>query len=240
MRHELGTTGSRRCAGRRFDRILQIRLSGAGEARRARAAAASGRRFARRLACLAGAILSPQRRPVCPSRPLRPGLRTSAFVADERLAPMVSFSPPEAIRAPLHYQARMRGNATERWDTLTFGEAGGDELLFRVTLRAAKSAGSALPRSSLFVDLAKQSAETRRGGGSCDEPAIFPTTRADRSNGPRSRCRARRESAPASGFASTRLRGNRSLRPCLRRPWRAARPGGARPPDRSALRDGLR
>ena len=63
-----------------------------------------------------------------------------AFVANDRLAPMVSFSPPEAIRAPLHYQARIRENSGERWDTLTFGDAGGDEILFRVSLRAAKPA----------------------------------------------------------------------------------------------------
>jgi hypothetical protein len=97
-----------------------------------------------------------------------------AFVANDRLAPMVSFSPPEAIRAPLHYQARMRENSAERWDTLTFGDAGGDEILFRVTLRAAKSA---MPRPSLFVELAKQSAEIGAAVVHATNPEFFSTER---------------------------------------------------------------
>jgi hypothetical protein len=99
------------------------------------------------------------------------------FVANERLAPMVSFSPPDTIRAPLHYQARMRENSSERWDTLTFGDAGGDEFLFRVTLRAAKSTGSALPRSSLFVELAKQSAEIGAAVVHATNPEFFSAGR---------------------------------------------------------------
>jgi hypothetical protein len=97
-----------------------------------------------------------------------------AFVANDRLAPMVSFSPPEAIRAPLHYQARIRENSGERWDTLTFGDAGGDEILFRVTLRAAKPAS---PRTSLFVELAKQSAEIGAAVVHATNPEFFSTER---------------------------------------------------------------
>ena len=52
--------------------------------------------------------------------------------------------------------ARSRAASGERWDTLTFGEPESGDLLFRVTLRSEKSSP---PKTSLFVALAKQSAE---------------------------------------------------------------------------------
>jgi hypothetical protein len=91
-----------------------------------------------------------------PVASLAPHLSPGGFVADERLAPMVSFSAPEIGPSPVHYQARVREESHERWDTLTFGGASADELLFRVTLRSAKASAA---RPSLFVQLAKQSAE---------------------------------------------------------------------------------
>ena len=78
------------------------------------------------------------------------------FVASEQLAPMISFSPLEEIRGQTHYQARGREASAERWDTLTVGDAEADNFLFRVTLRSADPASA---KSSLFVELAKQSAE---------------------------------------------------------------------------------
>jgi hypothetical protein len=128
-------------------------------------------------ACLIGGAILSRNGGQSPVAAPAAGPSHIAFVANERLAPMVSFSPPDAIRAPLHYQARMRENSTERWDTLTFGDAGGNEILFRVTLRAAKSAGSALPRSSLFVELAKQSAEIGAAVVHATNPEFFSTSR---------------------------------------------------------------
>jgi hypothetical protein len=125
-------------------------------------------------ACLiGGAILSRNGGQIPVAMPPS-GSSHNAFIANERLAPMVSFSPPDTIRAPLHYQARMRENSTERWDTLTFGDAGGDEILFRVTLRAPKSA---ISRSSLFVELAKQSAEIGAAVVHATNPEFFSTGR---------------------------------------------------------------
>ena len=98
----------------------------------------------------------------------------AGFVANERLAPMVSFSPPETLRAQTHYQARIRENPEERWDTLTFGDAGADEILFRVTLHSAKSAPA---RSSLFVELAKQSAEIGAAVVHATNPQLYATGR---------------------------------------------------------------
>jgi hypothetical protein len=116
------------------------------------------------------------------------------FVANERLAPMVSFRPPENIRAPLHYQARVRDNPQERWDTLTFGDAGGDEVLFRVTLRSAKSA---LARASLFVELAKQSAEIGAAVVHATNPQFYAMVR-----------------GPVE-IADVTLSGSKGERPCL-------------------------
>jgi hypothetical protein len=125
-------------------------------------------------ACLIGGAILSRNGGQSPVAAPAAGPSHIAFVANERLAPMVSFSPPDAIRAPIHYQARMRENSTERWDTLTFGDAGGDEILFRVTLRAAKSA---LPRSSLFVELAKQSAEIGAAVVHATNPEFFSAGR---------------------------------------------------------------
>jgi hypothetical protein len=122
---------------------------------------------------LGGAILARNDSQIPAAAPVS-GPSRAAFVANERLAPMVSFSPPETIRAPLHYQARIRENSGERWDTLTFGDAGGDEILFRITLRAAKPAA---PRTSLFVELAKQSAEIGAAVVHATNPEFLSTER---------------------------------------------------------------
>jgi hypothetical protein len=82
-------------------------------------------------------------------------LQTS-FVADDRLAPLMAFEGLEADRARAHYVARIRSTTGERSDTLTFGDPDNGDLLFRVSL---VSAAPASPRPSLFVTLAKQSAE---------------------------------------------------------------------------------
>lgn len=142
---------------------------------------------------LGGAILARNGAPPPVAAPVaEPSHR--AFVANDRLAPMVSFSPPETVRAPLRYLARMRENSAERWDTLTFGDAGGDEMLFRITVRAAKAANS---RSSLFVDLAKQSAEIGAAVVHATNPEFFSTER-----GP-------------IEWAEITLSGVRGERPCL-------------------------
>lgn len=85
-----------------------------------------------------------------------PSFSHIAFVEDERLAPLLSFTPPEAVRGQAHYEARVREGVAERRDTLTYGDADADDLFFRIALHSAKFA---LAKSSLFVDLAKQSAE---------------------------------------------------------------------------------
>jgi hypothetical protein len=78
------------------------------------------------------------------------------FVADERLAPMLSLRPGEVARGKVRYEARIRPSNAERWDTLTFGDVEGDDILFQLTLYVAKSA---VLRPGLFVDLARQSAD---------------------------------------------------------------------------------
>ena len=98
----------------------------------------------------------------------------TGFVANDRLAPMLLFSPPEAIRGQAHYQARARENPEERWDTLTFGDVGGDEILFRVTLHSAKSARA---KPTLFVELAKQSAEIGAAVVHATNPQFYVTQR---------------------------------------------------------------
>jgi hypothetical protein len=109
-----------------------------------------------------------------PVASLAPHLSPGGFVADERLAPMVSFSAPEIGPSPVHYQARVREESHERWDTLTFGGASADELLFRVTLRSAKASAA---RPSLFVQLAKQSAEIGAAVIHATNPQIYATER---------------------------------------------------------------
>lgn len=108
-------------------------------------------------ACLIVGVILLRSSGPAPLDPSAPGTSSQVgFVANERLAPLLSFSPPEAGRAQTHYEARVRDNPGDRWDTLTFGDAGGDDILFRVTIRSARAP---LARASLFVDLAKQSAE---------------------------------------------------------------------------------
>jgi hypothetical protein len=85
-----------------------------------------------------------------------PSHSLAAFVEDQHLAPMLSFDSPEGARVPARYQARIRQGSNERSDALTYGEIGGDGLFFRVAVHAALSAPAA---PSLFVELAKQSAE---------------------------------------------------------------------------------
>jgi hypothetical protein len=96
------------------------------------------------------------------------------FVPNEQLAPMIAFTPLDAIRAPLHYEARTRESPQERWDTLTYGDIATDETFFRVTLRSAKSGVS---RPTLFVDIAKQSAEIGAAVMHATNPQIFATER---------------------------------------------------------------
>ncbi len=85
-----------------------------------------------------------------------PSFSRVALVESDQLPPMLSFSPPEAGRSQPHYLARVREGVGERRDTLTYGDAGADDLFFRVTVHLAKSAPA---KPSLFVELAKQSAE---------------------------------------------------------------------------------
>jgi hypothetical protein len=105
---------------------------------------------------LGGMVLSRSRGQGPVAAPASPAFSQISFVADERLAPMIAFSAPEDGPLPAHYVARSRAATGERWDTLTFGAPDGGDLLFRITLR---SATSPLAGSSLFVALAKQSAE---------------------------------------------------------------------------------
>jgi hypothetical protein len=97
-----------------------------------------------------------------------------AFVEDQRLAPMLSFDPPAAGRSPPRYQARMRHGGGERSDTLTYGEIGGDGLFFRVAAHTGMSTPSA---PSLFVELAKQSAELDAAVIRATSPESYPTPR---------------------------------------------------------------
>jgi hypothetical protein len=97
-----------------------------------------------------------------------------AFVEDERLAPMLSFAAPELGRSPPRYQARVRQGSGERRDTLAYGDAGADDLFFRVTVHSAKSAPA---RPSLFVELAQQSAELGAAVNRATSPEFYPTAR---------------------------------------------------------------
>ena len=104
---------------------------------------------------LAGFILARGRGSALIDAPASTPLSQISFIADGRLAPLIVFAAPGDDQAQAHYVARARPSG-ERWDTLTFGEPGAGDLLFRVTLR---SANASLQKSSLFVALAKQSAE---------------------------------------------------------------------------------
>ncbi len=97
-----------------------------------------------------------------------------AFVEDQRLAPMLSFDPPAAGRSPARYQARMRQGGGERNDSLTYGEIGGGDLFFRVAVHTGMSTPSA---PSLFVELAKQSAELDAAVIRATSPESYPTPR---------------------------------------------------------------
>lgn len=78
------------------------------------------------------------------------------LVADERLAPLLSFRQVEGARVKIRYEARIRPESAERWDTLTSGDISGEDALFQVTLHLAKPT---IAKPALFVALARQSAE---------------------------------------------------------------------------------
>jgi hypothetical protein len=100
------------------------------------------------------------------------GFSRIGFVADERLSPMLSFRQAESGQAKVQYQARGRQSTAERWDTLTLGDVGGDDILFQVTLYLAQSA---MAKPSLFVDLARQSAELNAAIIHAASPQSFAT-----------------------------------------------------------------
>jgi len=107
------------------------------------------------LAALAGGLIlwsreSPTLAPVAPS------VSRAGFVTDARLPAMMTFRQTDGSRARLRYEARQRPPDGERWDTLTVGEAGGDDALLQVALHTANTA---LARPSLFVELARQAAD---------------------------------------------------------------------------------
>jgi hypothetical protein len=123
---------------------------------------------------LAGLILAGSRRESTVGPSVSTSVSYSRFVANEQLSPMISFSQLEGIRGPSHYQARVRETGSERWDTLTFGDAEADGFLFRVTLRSANPTSV---RSSLFVELAKQSAEIGSAITHATSPQPYATER---------------------------------------------------------------
>jgi len=97
-----------------------------------------------------------------------------AFVEDQHLAPMLSFDPPEGGRVPARYQARIRQGTGQRSDALTYGEIGGDGLFFRVAVHTAVTTPAA---ASLFVELAKQSAELDAAVVRATSPEPYETSR---------------------------------------------------------------
>ena len=108
------------------------------------------------LACgaLAGGVLA-RGRGAGPVAPPAAAASRFAFVSDGRSAPMLSFRQAEGAHARISYEARVNRAGAERWDTLTVGDVGGEETLFQVTVHLAQAVRS---KSSLFVDLARQSA----------------------------------------------------------------------------------
>jgi hypothetical protein len=94
----------------------------------------------------------------------------AVFATDARLPALISFSATEAFRAGGQYQSRSRTGTQERWDTLTMGGVEAGDPLFRVTVKSIKS-GSV--RSSLFVDLAMQSAEIGAAVVHATNPEIY-------------------------------------------------------------------
>jgi hypothetical protein len=103
-----------------------------------------------------------------------PSFSRVAFIETDQLPPMLSFSPPDAGRGQPRYLARVRDGTGERRDTLTYGELGADDLFFRVTVHSVKSAPA---RPSLFVELAKQSAELGAAVVRATSPEFYATAR---------------------------------------------------------------
>ena len=149
---------------------------------------------------LVGLMLARDRGQALVAAPAPPLLSQISFVADERLAPMISFAESDGDQARARYVARSRGAGGERWDTLTFGEPESGDLLFRVTLRSEKSPPAKI---SLFVALAKQSAELGAAvihatSPQFDESALGPIEWADIT------LADRRGERPCLGFRATR------------------------------------
>jgi hypothetical protein len=125
--------------------------------------------------CLLGGVIAWRQGGQAPIAATRAGPYSHVgFVLNEQLSPMLAFSPLDAIRAPLHYEARMRESPQDRWDTLTYGDIASGETLFRVTLRSAKPG---VARPTLFVDIAKQSAEIGSAVVHATNPQIYATAR---------------------------------------------------------------
>jgi hypothetical protein len=130
-------------------------------ARRSTKPARSGRRlpwlvFLAGAGALAGIVIARGRSEAVALPPTSAPIAQISFTTDDRLAPMINFFLGDGERAQAHYTARSRGAGGERWDTLTSGEAEGDDLFFRVTIR---SGNAPIARPSLFVALAKQASE---------------------------------------------------------------------------------
>jgi hypothetical protein len=121
-----------------------------------------------------GVAVLAERQGQAPVEAVASRLSPADFIVNERLAPLISFSSPETVRTQIQYQARARDGGEERWDTLTFGDADADEVVFRVTVRAAKSARA---RASFFVELAKQSAEIGAAVVHAANPVSYTTER---------------------------------------------------------------
>ena len=105
---------------------------------------------------LAGAFFARNHNPDLLETAGPPPFSRIGFVVVERLAPMLSFRLGDNLRVRTRYQARVRAVDAERWDTLSVGGADDDDIQFQATVHIAKSAFS---KPSLFVALARQSAE---------------------------------------------------------------------------------
>ena len=113
-----------------------------------------------------------------------------------------------------------RDNPGRPRDTLTFGELGGDDLSLSSHYSFRRVAP--LARASLFVDLAKQSAEIGAAVVRATNPESFPRARGPFELADLIALRSREESVPASGFVSIATRNVDAFRSGLRRPRRAA------------------
>jgi hypothetical protein len=107
-------------------------------------------------AAAAAALLARNGDPTPPETPELASFSPVGFVADERLAAMLSYRQGEADHARARYEGRIRQSDAARWDILTIGDPDGDDPLFQVTLYVARAA---IAKPSLFVALARQSAE---------------------------------------------------------------------------------